>query len=192
MIIKRENWNNYLGKDILLEVYGRSRDSNSFLLGYMVIDIDQYYIFKSIDEYGLIDGYVLYLKNEIEKIECDDKYIKTIGFNIDYLKKRNLFDQLNLKHIYDQIPKDSIISILEYCRDNHFYVTLTQTKDDYVETGEIISVDSQKIAVDEKTYCKDFEIADEIRNTPIYIKDILTLEIVNKENFLYKQYLKQK
>jgi len=192
MIIKRKDWNNYLNKNILLEVYGKSRDNNSFLLGYMVADIEYCYIFQSIDEYGFIDGYILYQKNEIEKIEYNENYINTMNFNIHYLKERNWFDQLNLKKIYEQVSKDSIFSVLKYCRDNQFYVTLTQTRDDYVETGKIISVNSQKIVVDEKTYCKDFGITDDIRNTPIYIENILTLEIINKENFLYEQYLMQK
>ncbi|BDR60348.1 hypothetical protein KIM322_06090 [Lactobacillus xylocopicola] len=80
---------------------------------------------------------------------------------------------------------------MEYCRDNNFYVSLTEEQSDFYKTGRVVSVDSQKVLIDEKTYNKDFEF-DTTDEPPTKISDILTLEFVSEKNYLYGQYLKQK
>ena len=192
MIINKKDWNNYLNKRELVKIYGKSQDSYIFAVGYMIADLGQYYIFEVVDDVGSLDSYVLYKKTEIEKLVCNDSHTKMFDFYIDYLKKQDEYDRLNLQKVYNDIPHNDIITLLDYCCNYGFYVTIAESEDEYEETVKIISVDTQKVLIDQTEYCKDHNLMDEVRSEPIKIADILTLDIISKENFLYEQYLKQK
>lgn len=192
MIINKKDWNNYLNKRELVKIYGKSQDSYIFAVGYMIADLGQYYIFEVVDDVGSLDSYVLYKKTEIEKLVCNDSHTRMFDFYIDYLKKQDEYDRLNLQKVYNDIPHNDIITLLNYCCNYGFYVTIAESEDEYEETVKIISVDTQKVLIDQTEYCKDHNLMDEVRSEPIKIADILTLDIISKENFLYEQYLKQK
>lgn len=192
MIINKKDWNNYLNKRELVKIYGKSQDSYIFAVGYMIADLGQYYIFEVVDDVGSLDSYVLYKKTEIEKLVCNDSHTRMFDFYIDYLKKQDEYDRLNLQKVYNDIPHNDIITLLNYCCNYGFYVTIAESEDEYEETVKIISVDTQKVLIDQTEYCKDHNLMDEVRSEPIKIDDILTLDIISKENFLYEQYLKQK
>lgn len=192
MIINKKDWNNYLNKKELVKIYGKSQDSYIFAVGYMIADLGQYYIFEVVDDVGSLDSYVLYKKTEIEKLVCNDSHTRMFDFYIDYLKKQDEYDRLNLQKVYNGIPHNDIITLLNYCCNYGFYVTIAESEDEYEETVKIISVDTQKVLIDQTEYCKDHNLMDEVRSDPIKITDILTLDIISKENFLYEQYLKQK
>lgn len=192
MIINKKDWNNYLNKKELVKIYGKSQDSYIFAVGYMIADLGQYYIFEVVDDVGSLDSYVLYKKTEIEKLVCNDSHTRMFDFYIDYLKKQDEYDRLNLQKVYNDIPHNDIITLLDYCCNYGFYVTIAESEDEYEETVKIISVDTQKVLIDQTEYCKDHNLMDEVRSEPIKIADILTLDIISKENFLYEQYLKQK
>lgn len=192
MIINKKDWNNYLNKRELVKIYGKSQDSYIFAVGYMIADLGQYYIFEVVDDVGSLDSYVLYKKTEIEKLVCNDSHTRMFDFYIEYLKKQDEYDRLNLQKVYNDIPHNDIITLLDYCCNYSFYVTIAESEDEYEETVKIISVDTQKVLIDQTEYCKDHNLMDEVRSEPIKIDDILTLDIISKENFLYEQYLKQK
>ncbi|GGG36338.1 hypothetical protein GA0061073_0845 [Lactobacillus apis] len=192
MIINKKDWNNYLNKRELVKIYGKSQDSYIFAVGYMIADLGQYYIFEVVDDVGSLDSYVLYKKTEIEKLVCNDSHTRMFDFYIDYLKKQDEYDRLNLQKVYNDIPHNDIITLLNYCCNYGFYVTIAESEDEYEETVKIISVDTQKVLIDQTEYCKDHNLMDQVRSDPIKITDILTLDIISKENFLYEQYLKQK
>lgn len=192
MIINKKDWNNYLNKRELVKIYGKSQDSYIFAVGYMIADLGQYYIFEVVDDVGSLDSYVLYKKTEIEKLVCNDSHTRMFDFYIDYLKKQDEYDRLNLQKVYNDIPHNDIITLLDYCCNYGFYVTIAESENEYEETVKIISVDTQKVLIDQTEYCKDHNLMDEVRSEPIKIDDILTLDIISKENFLYEQYLKQK
>lgn len=192
MIIDKKDWNNYLNKKELVKIYGKSQDSYIFAVGYMIADLGQYYIFEVVDDVGSLDSYVLYKKTEIEKLVCNDSHTRMFDFYIDYLKKQDEYDRLNLQKVYNDIPHNDIITLLDYCCNYGFYVTIAESENEYEETVKIISVDTQKVLIDQTEYCKDHNLMDEVRSEPIKIANILTLDIISKENFLYEQYLKQK
>lgn len=192
MIINKKDWDNYLNKKELVKIYGKSQDSYIFAVGYMIADIGQYYIFEVVDDVGSLDSYVLYKKTEIEKLVCNDSHTRMFDFYIEYLKKQDEYDRLNLQKVYNDIPHNDIITLLDYCCNYGFYVTIAESEDEYEETVKIISVDTQKVLIDQKEYCKDYGLLDEVRSTPIKIANIMTLDIISKENYLYEQYRKQK
>lgn len=192
MIINKKVWTNYPNKRELVKIYGKSQDSYIFAVGYMIADLGQYYIFEVVDDVGSLDSYVLYKKTEIEKLVCNDSHTRMFDFYIDYLKKQDEYDRLNLQKVYNDIPHNDIITLLDYCCNYGFYVTIAESENEYEETVKIISVDTQKVLIDQTEYCKDHNLMDEVRSEPIKIDDILTLDIISKENFLYEQYLKQK
>ena len=191
MKINKNDWNTYLNKDVLLKVYSVDGESDEFLLGYMVNDIDSYYIFESIDEYGGLDGYILYKKDAILKIERDNDYTAVFDFYINYLKERKAFDVLNLSAVYEKVPKNSIDSILQYCYKSNLVITISQAESEICPTGKIISLNEKEVSLDRKRYRNDFGIEQEAEDAPISISDIITIDIVTKETYLYQKYLEK-
>lgn len=195
MIIDKVNWNTYLNKETLLEIFCNDKYPNTFSLGYMIANIDKYYIFKTIDETGYLDGYELYQKDSINKIKKDTNYCKMFTFYINYLKEKDCFDNLDLKTAYDKVPKDSINGILQYCFDHDMVITITQVDGEYYETGKVISVTNQEIVLDQRTYTEDLEESEnlaKVRNKAIKIDNILSIKIITKETYLYQRYLERK
>lgn len=195
MIIDKANWNSYLNKETLLEIFCNDKYPTTFSLGYMIADIDKYYIFKTIDETGYLDGYELYQKDSINKIKKDTNYCKMFAFYINCLKEKDCFDNLGLKAAYDKVPKDSINGILQYCFDHGMVITITQVDGEYYETGKVISVTNQEIVLDQRTYTEDLEESEnltKVRNKAIKIDNILSIKMITKETYLYQQYLEQK
>lgn len=195
MIIDKANWNSYLNKETLLEIFCNDKYPTTFSLGYMIADIDKYYIFKTIDETGYLDGYELYQKDSINKIKKDTNYCKMFAFYINCLKEKDCFDNLGLKAAYDKVPKDSINGILQYCFDHGMVITITQVDGEYYETGKVISVTNQEIVLDQRTYTEDLEESEnlaKVRNKAIKIDNILSIKIITKETYLYQRYLERK
>lgn len=195
MIIDKVNWNTYLNKETLLEIFCNDKYPNTFSLGYMIANIDKYYIFRTIDETGYLDGYELYQKDSINKIKKDTNYCKMFAFYINCLKEKDCFDNLGLKAAYDKMPKDSINGILQYCFDHGMVITITQVDGEYFETGKVISVTNQEIVLDQRTYTEDLEESEnlaKVRNKAIKIDNILSIKMITKETYLYQQYLERK
>ncbi|WEV41198.1 hypothetical protein [Lactobacillus sp. ESL0681] len=186
-MIKTKNIN----KNTLLEVYSKSDGTEDFLLGYLVDEFEDYYIFQAIDTDGCLDSYVLYNKQDIKEITTDNDYTKAFQYYVNYQKQNNSFDNLKLQNIYDVVPKTSILEILEYCCKNGLVITVYQAEDDYYEKGKALSVDDEILMIDQESYNIDFGIEDKSKNTPIKIKNIMSIDIISKENFLYGQYLHQ-
>lgn len=191
MIINKQDWGKYVDKPILLEIYSKD-NLDSFALGYMVANLEQYYIFKTIDEYGYIDGYTAYKKSYIKNIKCKTSYTNIYCDYIKLLKKRNVFDNLNLEKMYCKIPNATINDILKFCYSNGLFLVIRQVDNEYYEKGKIVSLTSQNLVLDEEAYYKDFGIEKDIINDEINIYNLLTIDIITKETYLYQEHLKLK
>ena len=65
----------YLGSTKLLEIYSKSVSSNdTFLQGYLIGDIEYYFIFEGIELDGSLAGYTLYAKSDIAKGVTNTNY----------------------------------------------------------------------------------------------------------------------
>lgn len=192
MKLKRKDWDSCLHKNVLLEIYLKSRNSSFFSLGYMIAKIGKFYIFKTITEYGDLDGYVLYRKYGIEKIKTADNYTKVFNNYINLLQNDNHFDNLDLENLYNKIPTGSINSIVRYCYDHNLVVTIDDFYCDYLLTGTIKSLNRQELVLDQEEYCKDYDVNDDEKIVTVKLNNICGFDLVTQKTYLYQQYLRQK
>lgn len=191
MKLKRKDWDSCLHKNVLLEIYLKSRNSSFFSLGYMIAKIGKFYIFKTITEYGDLDGYVLYRKYGIEKIKKADNYTKVFNNYINLLQNDNHFDNLDLENLYNKIPTGSINSIVRYCYDHNLVVTIDDFYCDCLLTGTIKSFNRQELVLDQEEYCKDYDVNNDEKIVTIKLNNISGFDLVTQKTYLYQQYLKQ-
>lgn len=192
MKLKRKDWDSCLHKNVLLEIYLKSRNSSFFSLGYMIAKIGKFYIFKTITEYGDLDGYVLYRKYGIEKIKTADNYTKVFNNYINLLQNDNHFDNLDLENLYNKIPTGSINSIVRYCYDHNLVVTIDDFYCDCLLTGTIKSFNRQELVLDQEEYCKDYDVNNDEKIVTIKLNNISGFDLVTQKTYLYQQYLRQK
>lgn len=192
MKLKRKDWDSCLNKNVLLEIYLKSRNSSFFSLGYMIAKIGKFYIFKTITEYGDLDGYVLYRKYGIEKIKTADNYTKVFNNYINLLQNDNHFDNLDLENLYNKIPTGSINSIVRYCYDHNLVVTIDDFYCDYLLTGTIKSFNRQELVLDQEEYCKDYDVNNDEKIVTVKLNNICGFDLVTQKTYLYQQYLRQK
>lgn len=192
MKLKRKDWDSCLHKNVLLEIYLKSRNSSFFSLGYMIAKIGKFYIFKTITEYGDLDGYVLYRKYGIEKIKTADNYTKVFNNYINLLQNDNHFDNLDLENLYNKIPTGSINSIVRYCYDHNLVVTIDDFYCDCLLTGTIKSFNRQELVLDQEEYCKDYDVNNDEKIVTVKLNNISGFDLVTQKTYLYQQYLRQK
>lgn len=191
MKLKRKDWDSCLHKNVLLEIYLKSRNSSFFSLGYMIAKIGKFYIFKTITEYGDLDGYVLYRKYGIEKIKTADNYTKVFNNYINLLQNDNHFDNLDLENLYNKIPTGSINSIVRYCYDHNLVVTIDDFYCDCLLTGTIKSFNRQELVLDQEEYCKDYDVNNDEKIVTVKLNNISGFDLVTQKTYLYQQYLRQ-
>lgn len=191
MKLKRKDWDSCLHKNVLLEIYLKSRNSSFFSLGYMIVKIGKFYIFKTITEYGDLDGYVLYKKYGIEKIKTADNYTKVFNNYINLLQNDNHFDNLDLENLYNKIPTGSINSIVRYCYDHNLVVTIDDFYCDCLLTGTIKSFNRQELVLDQEEYCKDYDVNNDEKIVTVKLNNISGFDLVTQKTYLYQQYLRQ-
>lgn len=192
MKLKRKDWDSCLHKNVLLEIYLKSRNSSFFSLGYMIAKIGKFYIFKTITEYGDLDGYVLYRKYGIEKIKTADNYTQVFNNYINLLQDDNHFDNLDLENLYNKIPTGSINSIVRYCYDHNLVVTIDDFYCDCLLTGTIKSFNRQELVLDQEEYCKDYDVNNDEKIVTVKLNNISGFDLVTQKTYLYQQYLRQK
>lgn len=192
MKLKRKDWDSCLHKNVLLEIYLKSRNSSFFSLGYMIAKIGKFYIFKTITEYGDLDGYVLYRKYGIEKIKTADNYTRVFNNYINLLQNDNHFDNLDLENLYNKIPTGSINSIVRYCYDHNLVVTIDDFYCDCLLTGTIKSFNRQELVLDQEEYCKDYDVNNDEKIVTVKLNNICGFDLVTQKTNLYQQYLRQK
>ena len=192
MKLKRKDWDSCLHKNVLLEIYLKSRNASFFSLGYMIAKIGKFYIFKTITEYGDLDGYVLYRKYGIEKIKTADNYTQVFNNYINLLQDDNHFDNLDLENFYNKIPTGSINSIVRYCYDHNLVVTIDDFYSDYLLTGTIKSFNRQELVLDQEEYCKDYDVNNDEKIVTVKLNNISGFDLVTQKTYLYQQYLRQK
>ncbi|MDF7637961.1 hypothetical protein PT285_00725 [Lactobacillus sp. ESL0791] len=82
--------------------------------------------------------------------------------------------------------------MLKFCCQHKNVVMLSCTAYESSRGGQVISANDDYVILDQIKYYTDWDM-DEIsikQNDKIEIKQILALDIISKDNFLYEQYLK--
>lgn len=164
----------------LVELYTSDTAEDTFSLGYILKEFDDYILFKGISEYGTFLNYQLRKKDIIKKIVSQSEYIDAFNFYISYNKKIDGYDIYDLENKLWEI--NSFYELLEDCYKNN--ISIISEDEEFIITGEVIFIDKEKIIILDKDI-HDFFNPIEIE---IKLKTITGIDIINIENHLLGEY----
>ncbi|MCI7239267.1 MAG: hypothetical protein SOW41_04820 [Anaerococcus sp.] len=162
-------------KNQLVEIYSSSEDS--FTVGYIIYEDKKRILVNSIDDQGRKDGYLLFKKSLIEKIERGTDYLEKIEKYRSFWGKTKLGTSDN--PVFTEKP--DFYDLIKYAHKYKKVITLATSFDYYdYSTGYVDYFDEDIVtikALDQNTgeLYEDFEIE---------IKDIILVEVENIDNLL--------
>lgn len=107
----------------MYEIYANLENSNKFTVGYIIANDKNYIVCESIDPYGKKDGLVLFLCDNIIKVQKNTKYLNNIEklYNKQGNKRDKIFFNTSeslLLQLLDYIDKNKKLCTIELCDSN--------------------------------------------------------------------------
>ncbi len=178
-------------KNKLVELHLVSNDESEeeiFSLGYIIKDLQGFFLFLSVSETGTLESIQLRNKEYIAEIEENSDYLKSYEFFISYTKEKNIFDSFDLSSMIELekigTVNEALISPLQLKRT----VSVITSKEDSILTGRILLLGFNNIVLS----LLDYENMKLNEKESIMFEEIICIDLVNAENFLYDRYLESK
>lgn len=163
----------YKGK--LIEVF-YNYEVDSMAVGYIINEDDNYIILKNISPLGFEDGYSLILKNEINKINYDTKYLKEVETLMFENSKENILNSYLFKNKDIEFKNENILNnTLNLLKDKQIVCVLVCSNDKIFGFIKEI-IDNEYIIVEykkEKTLLKISDIDNVYIDAISYRRDLL-------------------
>lgn len=184
----------YIQEANLVEIYSKSRDEyqyEDFILGIIIMELNDYILVKTYDESALLDTYTLLRKDDISKIATDTDYTSVFEAYIRMNQENDVLDPFNIQQLDNILQLNDFDEIIQAFLVNNRVLTVVTGIDDESHVGRIIDYRDDNIVLDEQQYLRSFGIIDENDNPVISLEDVTLIDLVSKANLLYENYLKQ-
>ncbi|AYF92141.1 hypothetical protein [Apilactobacillus bombintestini] len=184
----------YIQEASLVEIYSKSRDEyqyEDFILGIIIMELNDYILVKTYDESALLDTYTLLRKDDISKIATDTDYTSVFEAYIRMNQENDVLDPFNIQQLDNILQLNDFDEIIQAFLVNNRVLTVVTDIDDESHVGRIIDYRGDNIVLDEQQYLRSFGIIDENDNPVISLEDVTLIDLVSKANLLYENYLNQ-
>lgn len=184
----------YIQEANLVEIYSKSRDEyqyEDFILGIIIMELNDYILVKTYDESALLDTYTLLRKDDISKIATDTDYTSVFEAYIRMNEENDVLDPFNIQQLDNILQLNDFDEIIQAFLVNNRVLTVVTDIDDESHVGRIIDYRGDNIVLDEQQYLRSFGIIDENDNPVISLEDVTLIDLVSKANLLYENYLNQ-
>lgn len=184
----------YIQEANLVEIYSKSRDEyqyEDFILGIIIMELNDYILVKTYDESALLDTYTLLRKDDISKIATDTDYTSVFEAYIRMNQENDVLDPFNIQRLDNILQLNDFDEIIQAFLVDNRVLTVVTDIDDESHVGRIIDYRGDNIVLDEQQYLRSFGIIDENDNPVITLEDVTLIDLVSKANLLYENYLKQ-
>ena len=184
----------YIQEASLVEIYSKSRDEyqyEDFILGIIIMELNDYILVKTYDESALLDTYTLLRKDDISKIATDTDYTSVFEAYIRMNQENDVLDPFNIQQLDNILQLNDFDEIIQAFLVNNRVLTVVTGIDDESHVGRIIDYRDDNIVLDEQQYLRSFGIIDENDNPVISLEDVTLIDLVSKANLLYENYLNQ-
>lgn len=184
----------YIQEANLVEIYSKSRDEyqyEDFILGIIIMELNDYILVKTYDESALLDTYTLLRKDDISKIATDTDYTSVFEAYIRMNQENDVLDPFNIQRLDNILQLNDFDEIIQAFLVDNRVLTVVTDIDVESHVGRIIDYRGDNIVLDEQQYLRSFGIIDENDNPVITLEDVTLIDLVSKANLLYENYLKQ-
>lgn len=159
----------------LVEIY--SSDEDSFAVGSIIYENSNRLFAHLVDDQGKIDGYLLFDKKAIRKIEKNTEYLKKLSKYMDFWGNISIGNSDN--PIYKSKP--DFIDLIKYAKENHKIITLATSFDYYDSICGYVNSFTENLVKIDAINQSNAKVFDQFE---ISIDKIITLEIESIDNFL--------
>lgn len=175
---------NYNG---LIELYMETvdEDNDSFSLGYVLYESNDYILFLSINENSMVESVQLRIKKYVSDIQSNTDYLKMFLQYISYVKKKGIFDPFRLINEYEQLPNKSLEGVLDYFLEKERIISVVTAGNEEIITGKIILLEDHSIVLTKF----DFNSTSYNEKVVILKSEIICVDLFSSENLLLQQYL---
>lgn len=184
----------YIGNYRLGEWYSKTRDGydlGSFSLGYFLREIGPFVEVLTIDLNGSLDTVSAFLKSDILEVRFDTEYTKMLDFYINQNKINHLYDPYNLLKRWKKLDDDSMSKVLLKCFQNEKLLSLATINGDYIDHGKIVLLTDNVMVLQDLDYLEGL-CEEENPNMTLLINNIVEINFLSKNNYMYDQYIKYK
>lgn len=175
----------------LVELYTKDisefEEAGSFSLGYIAKDLEEFILFLSISEYGILESIQIRRKDYIENIVSKSEYINMYNFFVKYARANNIFDPYSLLSSRI-INKSSLKSILDTVVTLNRTVSIITSTDENIITGKVIILDTNRMAIS----LLNHEMSRMSEKITVNLDNVICIDLVSVENLLYDKYLDSK
>lgn len=171
-------------KNCLMEIY--TRNEYSFSVGFFLSNLNEYSLFKFIDDQGKFDGLYLVNNTYIQDVKYDTEYLNKISNYIEYWNENSC--KYNFSTNFDFQNYNNFEKILNYVKENNIISSFVITNDECLITGYIKEIFDKYVVIS----CIDIETATEIETLNLNKKEILLFEFESIENTLLHYAYKKK
>lgn len=172
-------------KDSLIELYSNEHAEDSFSLGYILKDLGNFFLFMSISEVGTLDSIQIRNKSFIGEMIENTEYTKMLAFFVDYSKTHHLFDAYSLEKFLPEKEELTVSDLLNQSLTNGQTISVVTSNDEQILTGKVCLLHDNKLVISLLNY---ENITLEKKQT-IQLNDIIGIDLVNVENYLYDTYI---
>lgn len=165
-------------KKELVEIYTNGLEE-TFSVGYVLEENENFIIFKSIDEKGVLDSYQLRNKEYIVETCNHSKYFELIDNYILQSKEHGMFNPFNIENTFH------LSSDLQDLITLNSMITIVMQDSIELIIGRVTEVQENII----KVKVLDFNSLEFTDVDQIYISDIVAIDLVSVENKLLENYL---
>ncbi|CAM3149090.1 hypothetical protein [Streptobacillus ratti] len=148
-------------KDDLIEVYHNGNYSK-FCVGYIIAEDEKYILLQTIHTMGFEDGKVLFLKEDISKIQKNTKYLKELSILMKENSKENILNSYIFKECDFKIEgNDNVSKLALHEAMNKKMLCLITNIFDNKSFGFVESIDDESVTLvyqDEITLIRRDEI----------------------------------
>lgn len=173
----------------LVELYSENmteyEEDDSFSLGYILKDLDEFILFMSVSEAGTLDSIQLRRKIYISEVITESEYIDMQSFFVDYSKKNKVFDPFSLGNAIELDGNLTIDTIFNKTLKMNKTISIVTSDSEEILTGRIILLDINKLVISLLNY----ETIELDSKETVSLNNIICIDIINTENFLYDKFM---
>lgn len=161
----------------LIEIY--SKEADSFAVGFIVYENNKYLLINAVDDQGKYDGYLLFSKTFIEKIERNTAYLNKLIKYMDFWSNISIGKSDN--DIYKNTP--SFKDLISYAKENEKIISIGKSSEyfDFL-TGYVSKIEAKGLMLD----AIDTNTAEIYSSFYVNFDEIKVLEIDSIDSYLLK------
>lgn len=180
----------FMNKD-LIELYS-TKDSEDYLtdvfaLGYVLKEFNNFILFMSINEIGMLESIQIRNKEHVLKMVGQTEYTNMFSFFIEHSKSYHVFDPYSLEKALELKDDTSVSDLLNQSLKLGQTISIITAIEDKLLVGKIVLLHTDKLVLSLVNY-ENMKLK---KKQTIHLDDVICIDLFSIENHLYDTFHSQ-